>query len=170
MDMKVPICDECLDGDDVLCEECQKEMEEKNISEIAVKVSRFLYSLRGQIPSLNDVEVKKIEQATDAIIVVTAAGDGPRVVGKNGEVVKQLAQEFESSIRVVEDSGKSEDVIKNLLEPVEVESINTVYKPEGTERKVVVSKDNERRVPISTDDFKKIVEDLTGEKFSLSFE
>ncbi len=168
--MKVPICEECLENEGELCEECKEKQEEGEFSEIALEVSRFLYSLSGQIPTLQDVELKKIEKATDAIIVVTAKGDGPRVVGKNGEVVKQLAEEFEKSIRVVEDSGEPEEVIRNLLEPVEVASINTVYKPEGKEKKVVVSEEDERRVPISEEEFKDIVEDLTGETFSLSFE
>ncbi len=168
--MKVPICNECLESDEGLCEECGDKLEDEVFSEVAVNVSRFLYSLSGQIPTLKDVEIKKIEKATDAIIVVTSKGDGPRVVGKNGEVVKQLAEKFERSIRVVEDAGEPEEVIKNLLEPVEVASINTVYKPEGIEKKVVVSKDDERRVPISKEEFKSIVKDLTGKSFSLSFE
>lgn len=168
--MKVPICEDCLETEDVLCDDCKQKLEEGEISEIAVELSRFLYSLTDEIPTLKDVELKKISEVSDAIVVITAKGDGPRVVGKNGEVVKKLADEFNSSIRVVEDSGDADEVIRNLLEPVEVQSINTVYKPEGTEKKVVVSKKDERRVPISTDEFKEIVKDLTGKVYSLSFE
>lgn len=168
--MKTPICDDCLKNDEGLCDDCKQKLEDGEISEIAVEISRFLHDLSDDIPTLKDIELKKIERATDAIVVITSKGDGPRVVGKNGEVVKKLAEEYDSSIRVVEDSGNVDEVIRNLLEPVEVQSINTVYKLEGTEKKVVVSKKDERRVPISTDEFRDIVKDLTGEDYGLSFE
>ena len=168
--MKAPICDDCLGHDEDLCDDCKQKLEKGEISEVAVELSRFLKDLTDEIPTLEDVEIKKVDRATDAIVVITAKGDGPRVVGKNGEVVKKLAEKFDRSIRVVEDSGNIEEVIRNLLEPVEVQSINTVYKPEGTEKKVVVSKSDERRVPISTDEFREIVKDLTGKDYGLSFE
>jgi len=36
--------------------------------------------------------------------------------------------------------------------------------------KVIVSKDNKNRVSMSKEEFKKIIKDVTGQDFSLSFE
>jgi transcription antitermination factor NusA-like protein len=168
--METPLCSVCLESDDILCNGCQSKVDDNELDEIAVDVVRFLHDLSDRISTLKDVEILEIREATDAIVIITAKGDGPRVVGKNGEVVKQLAEEFDQSIRVVENADDVEEVIKNLLEPVEVQGINTVYKPDGQEKKVVVSEDDERRVPISTEDFREIVKEITGKEYSLSFE
>lgn len=167
--METPLCSMCQESD-MLCTGCKQKVEDGDITEIAVEVSRLLHEISQDIPTLEDVEIKEVRQASNAIVIITAKGDGPRVVGKNGEVVKQLADHFDKSIRVVEDSGDPEEVIENLLEPVDVQSINTVYKPDGEEKKVVVSEDDERRVPISKDDFRQIVGKLTDREYTLSFE
>lgn len=168
--METPLCSICLESDDILCTGCQQKVDDGDIDEVAVDVSRLLYDLSQDIPTLEDVEIKEVRRTEEAIVIITAAGDGPKVVGKNGEVVKELAEEFDRSIRVVEDSGKPQEVIENLLEPVDLQGINTVYKPDGTEQKIVVDKDDKRRVPMTTEEFEDIVEQLTGESYMLSFE
>ncbi|MCJ7450393.1 MAG: KH domain-containing protein [Candidatus Nanohaloarchaeota archaeon QJJ-9] len=168
--MQTPLCSICLESDDILCTGCKQKLEDGEITEKGVEVSRFLFQLSQDIPTLEDVEIKEVRDVEDAVVIITAEGDGPRVVGKNGEVVKKLADYFDQSIRVVEATENPEEVIRTLLTPVEVESINTVYKPEGTEKKVVVSEDDENRVPLSKDDFKIIVDDITGNTYRLSFE
>ncbi len=168
--METPLCSICLESDDLLCNGCEQKKEDGELTDEAVEASRLLYQLSQDIPTLEDVSIKEVRRVSDAILVVTAKGDGPRVVGKNGEVVKELADHFDTSIRVVEDAGDPEEVIENLLEPVEVQGINTVYKPDGTEKKVVVAEEDRPRVPISTDEFRNIVKQLTGKEFSLSFE
>jgi len=168
--METPLCSDCLETDDELCEQCSQKLDDGEIEQVTVDLVRMLHDLSTDIPTLEDIEVQDVRTATDAVVVITGKGDGPKVVGKNGEVVKQLAERFDRSIRVIENSGNPQEVIENLLEPVDIEGINTVYKPGGTELKVVVSEDDRRRVPISQDDFRVIVQELTGEEYSLSFE
>lgn len=168
--METPLCSICLESDDILCTGCQQKIDDGDMEEVAVDVSRLLYTLSQDIPTLEDVEIREVRRTEEAIVIITAAGDGPKVVGKNGEVVKELADEFDQSIRVIEDSGNPQEVIENLLEPVELRGINTVYKPDGTEQKIVVDEDDQRRVPMSVDEFQAIVEQLTGESYMLSFE
>ncbi|MDY6778311.1 MAG: KH domain-containing protein, partial [Candidatus Nanohaloarchaea archaeon] len=116
--METPLCSICLESDDLLCNGCKQKIEDGEMTETAVEVSRLLYQISQDIPTLEDVEILEVRDASDAIVIITAAGDGPRVVGKNGEVVKKLADHFDSSIRVVEKAGDTEEVIENLLEPV----------------------------------------------------
>ncbi|MDY6789122.1 MAG: hypothetical protein SVV03_04125 [Candidatus Nanohaloarchaea archaeon] len=168
--METPLCSVCQDSDDILCTGCQQKIEDGELTETAVEVSRFLMDEAERVNTLRDIEIKSVKEASGAIVIITGKGDGPKVVGRNGEVVKKLANEFNSSIRVVEDSGVDDEVIENLLEPVEVQGINTVYKPEGTQKKVVVNKGDKSRVPITREEFKEIVKELTGEEYTLSYE
>ena len=62
------------------------------------------------------------------------------------------------------------DTIKGLLSPAEVESINTVFTPDGQSEKIVVSEDYEGKINLSTDEFEEIIEEVTGSRYELSFE
>lgn len=168
--MQTPLCSICLENDDILCNGCRAKLEDGDINEAEVEVSRLLNNLSTNIDNLEDVTIKRIYSLDDAMIIVTAEGDGPKVVGRNGRVVKKIAERFDKSIRVVEDTGDEHKIIEKLLAPVEYNGINKVYKPEGEERKVVVDQDQKPRVPFKEDAFRTIVKDLTDEDLSLSFE
>jgi hypothetical protein len=84
--------------------------------------------------------------------------------------VKKVADEVGKSIRVVEKAEEDLETIKGLLSPAEVESINTVFTPEGQEKKIVVSDEYEGKINISEDEFEEIIEGITGTKYRLSFE
>lgn len=168
--METPICSICLENHDMLCSGCKAKLEDGDISEEAVTLSRMLDDLAANIETLEDVQIKRVIPTQDAVIILTGQGDGPKVVGRNGRVVKKIAEEFDKSIRVVEDTGEPNAVIDKLLAPVEHKGIRTVYKPDGEERKVVVDEASKPRVPFSQEEFEELVEQLTGEPIHLSFE
>lgn len=168
--METPLCSICLENDDILCNGCRAKLEDGDITQEEVELSRLLTDLAGRIENLQDVTIKHAIPTSDALVIVTAEGDGPKVVGRNGRVVKKIAEHFDKSIRVVEDTGDPHKVVEKLLAPVEHDGINTVYKPEGEEQKIVVDEQQSPRVPFSEDEFEDLVERLTDEKLHLSFE
>ena len=167
--MKAPICNVCLKSD-VLCSNCEEKLENGEISDIEVEISRILYDLSNEYGSLRDSEIEHVFDTEKVVIVVTAEGDGAKVVGRSGEIVKELAGEIDKSIRVVEDSEDDREVIKGLLSPAEIESINTVFKPDGESKKIVVSDEYEGKINISIDEFEEVIGDITGTNYELSFE
>lgn len=168
--METPLCSICLESDDILCNGCRARLEDGDISQVDVDLARFLFDLSDRIETLQDINVKRTISLTNALVVLTAQGDGPKVVGKNGRVVKKMAEKFDKSIRVVEDTGEPEAVIDKLLAPVEHQGLRTVYRPDGEDRKVIVDGDEEPRVPFTKEEFQEVVEDLTGETILLSYE
>lgn len=168
--METPLCSICLENDDILCNGCRSKLEDGDITEEEVELSRLLSQLSENIENLEDVTIKRAIPTDEALVIVTAEGDGPKVVGRNGRVVKQIAERFDKSIRVVEDTGDEHKVIEKLLAPIEYKGINKVYKPSGEEEKVVVDKKQKPRVPFEEDEFEELVEQLTGKHLSLSFE
>jgi transcription antitermination factor NusA-like protein len=167
--MKAPICNVCLKSD-VLCSNCEEKLENGEISEIEVEISRILYDLSNEYGSLRDSEIEHVFDTENVVIVVTAEGDGAKVVGRSGEIVKELADQIEKSIRVVEDSEDDREVIKGLLSPAEIESINTVFKPDGESKKIVVSDEYEGKINISVEEFEDVIEEITDTSYELSFE
>ena len=166
--MKTPICSICLESD-LLCPGCNERLESNEITPVALDVIRFLHSLSQDLPLLEDVELKNVLTTSNAVIILTGKGDAAKVVGKKGSIVKQIAAKTEKSVRVLEESNSVEEVVRNLLAPVQIQSINTIYKPEGTEKRIVVSKDQRKRIPLTRNGFSTIVKILTGESVNLTF-
>lgn len=167
--MKAPICNVCLKSD-VLCSGCEEKLEEGEISDIEIKVSRILQDLSNEHASLRDSEILKIFDMENVVVIITADGDGAKVVGRSGEIVKKVAERIDKSIRVVEKSGEDLETIKGLLSPAEVESVNTVFSPDGQSKKIVVNEEFEGKINLSIEEFEDIIDAVTGEEYQLSFE
>lgn len=167
--MKAPICNVCLKSDQ-LCSGCQQKLDEGDIEEIDIEVTRILQNLSTEYGSLKDSEVKKVFDMENVVVIITAEGDGAKVVGRNGEIVKELASRIDKSIRVVEAAEDDMDVIKGLLSPAEVESINTVFQPDGEYKKIVVDESYEGKINLSTQEFEQIIGQVTGTQYKLAFE
>jgi transcription antitermination factor NusA-like protein len=167
--MKAPICNVCLKSD-VLCSNCEEKLENDEINELEIKISRKLKELSDEYGSLRDSEILHIYDTENVVVIVTAEGDGAKVVGRSGEIVKKVADDIEKSIRVVEKSESDREVIKGLLSPAEIESVNTVFAPEGEHKKVVVDEEFEGKINMSTDELEEAIEKITGTYYQLSFE
>lgn len=167
--MKAPICNVCLKSD-VLCSNCKDKLENGEINELEIEISRKLKELSEEYGSLRDSEILHVHEAENVVVIVTAEGDGAKVVGRSGEIVKKVAQEIEKSIRVVEKSENDREVIKGLLSPAEIESINTVFAPEGEHKKIVVDEEFEGKINMSSDELEDVIEEITGTYYELSFE
>lgn len=167
--MKAPICNVCLKSD-VLCSQCEEKLKDGDISELEIKISRILKELSNEYGSLRDSEIEHVYDTENVLVIVTAEGDGAKVVGKKGEIVKKIAEKVDKSIRVVERTEKDRDAIQGLLSPAEIKSINTVFKPEGESKKVVVDESYEDKISLSKDELEILIEKITDTPYELSFE
>lgn len=166
--MKASICEVCLKND-MLCEGCSKKLENGEISEEAVEISRYLYSLKDEYPYIKDARIESIYSGEKVIVIVAAEEDVGKVVGKGGEIVKLLAKKWERAIRVVEMSEDVKKFSRNLLPDVKIYGVNRVFSPDEDYYKVVVSEDDKNRIMLKEDEFTELVEEITGEKAKLSF-
>ena len=167
--MKAPICNVCLKSD-VLCSNCEEKLENGDITELEIKVSRILKDLSNEYGSLRDSEIKHVYDTENVLVIVTAEGDGAKVVGRGGEIVKEIADRVDKSIRVVEASQEDRAVIKGLLSPAEIQSINTVFRPDGESQKVVVPAEYEGKINLSIEELESLISDITGNDYEIAFE
>ena len=167
--MKAPICNVCLKSD-VLCSNCEEKLENGEITELEIKVSRILKDLSNEYGSLRDSQIKHVYDTENVLVIVTAEGDGAKVVGRGGEIVKEIADRVDKSIRVVEASQEDREVIKGLLSPAEIRSINTVFRPDGESQKVVVPDEYEGKINLSIEELEKLISDITGNSYEIAFE
>jgi len=149
---------------------CEDKLDDGEISDTDIKISRILHDLSKEHSSLKDSEIIKVFDMENVIVIVTAEGDGAKVVGRSGEIVKKVAEEVDKSIRVVEKANEDIDTIKGLLSPAEVESINTVFTPEGKSKKIVVDEEYTGKINLSSDEFEDIIKEITETPYRLAFE
>jgi len=132
--MQTLICQQCLESDS-LCDICKQRMAIDRITQIEVEVSRFLFNLSKKVKTLEDISIEKVINA-NTIIIISGNGDGPRLVGKGGTIVKALAKKFGKSIRIIEKTKDYKQFIQCVIAPSTLKAVNTIYTPTGEKYKL----------------------------------
>lgn len=153
--MKVPFCVFCLKSG-ILCSRCQEKIDSGAYSELDIRVCRKLIELESRFPELKDVEfVKSLKAGGLTIIVVKAPRGFPRRIWY--EISRLLRREL-GSIRIIEKGPDIKSMVEQLLSPVKVMSIATVWFPDGSSELVIkISRYDSRRLFVSKEDLEKVV-------------
>ncbi|AIF70204.1 transcription elongation factor NusA [Palaeococcus pacificus DY20341] len=163
--MKAPICEVCLKTDDILCPGDEKKLQDGVISELDVKVARFLYKLLGDA----DVEFKKAVEAGDLIVIIVGEGQVALVIGKGGKNVKLLMRELGKRVRIIEDTKDVKKLATDLLIPARLFGVNIVYKPDGGQYyKILVPRTDKQRLPASPEVLEKIISQIIGKEAKIA--
>ncbi|MFH0830187.1 MAG: hypothetical protein V1887_03440 [Candidatus Aenigmatarchaeota archaeon] len=165
--MRAPLCEVCLNSD-ILCQGCAGKLERGELSKADVDVSRFVWGMSEKLHSLKEASIKKVIDS-DVLLLVAAKGDGAKLVGKGGAVVKALAKQWGKSIRVLEEKD-FKPFVAELLHPLTVTGINTLYTPEGEILRVRTPVAQKSRSIITPEGFSSMVQSLYGHKAELLFE
>jgi transcription antitermination factor NusA-like protein len=147
------------------------------MSQIELDVSRFLHNLSNEIHSLSEVRLRRVialDSAGDGkpsvLLLIAGDGDGARLVGKSGAVVKALAKQFGRSIRVIEESPNIRIFVNNLLSPAIVTGINTVWRSGSELYRIRVPESHRRRLAIAPEIVPQIIQGLYSAPTELVFE
>ena len=166
--VETSICEQCLSSTE-LCSDCQNRLDQGKITQKDVEVSRFLFTLSDKVRSLSDVKIVKIMDS-ECLIIISKIGDAAKLVGKNGFVVKALAKEFKKPIRILEEADTLQGFVENLISPISIRGVNTLYTPEGEVTKFRIPVNHKGRLNITPESFSDIVSDIYNCKAGLVFE
>ncbi len=168
--MKTPICTFCLKSG-VLCSRCQEKVEKEEVSELDIKVAKHLVELEEHFSSLKDVKFVKAVESNNLVVIVVGEGDIPSLIGPKGKIIKRLSDELGKKIRVIEETASLKKIIEDIIAPVSLLGVNTIWLPDGSnEKKVRVRQSESKKLPASTKILEKLIYDLTGEKVRFVFE
>ncbi len=159
--MKGPICNVCLNSD-IMCISCKKKVESGDVKDIDITVLKTLNNISKEFKPLADVEIKKIVEGEKILVIVTKQGDGPRIIGKKGVMVKKISKLIGKPLRVVEDCSDVKEFIEKLITPIPIVGINVIYSPEGEILKVLIPRG--RKIPMSKSSFGEIVNIMFSKK------
>jgi transcription antitermination factor NusA-like protein len=165
--MRAPLCEVCLSSE-ILCQGCAGKLERGELTQTEVDVSRFMWNMGEKLHSLREATVKKVIDS-DVMLIVAGKGDGAKVVGKGGAVVKALAKQYGKSIRVLEEN-EFKPFISELLHPLPVTGVNTLFTPDGEVQRVRLPAAQKPRSMITPAGFSTMMQQLYGRKVELLFE
>jgi len=166
--MQAPICEVCLTSE-LLCAGCADKLSRGEISQTEIDVVRALHGMSDKIRSLKDVRLRKVIDS-DIILLVAGAGDGARLVGKGGAVVKELAKTFGKSIRVLEEKPDMRTFAVELVSPAALLGINTVYRPGGESFRLRLPETHKRRLALTPEAITTVIGNLYGCRVEIMFE
>jgi len=130
--MTYPICDMCASSG-VLCNGCQKKLDDGRISDLDVAVSRFL--------AHQDISgYERLKEAENGVFLFAERALVPKIIGYSGKTVKELSKRLGKRVIVIEDDASLNEMIDAVVRPSKAVALNTVYKGDGSESlKVVLS-------------------------------
>lgn len=168
--MKVPICSFCLKSG-MYCSTCREKIERGEVSPLDLEVAKNLLELESRFPNLKDAEFRGAIETNNLIIIVVGTGEISNFIGPKGKVVKILSDALRKRVRVIEGTSSTKKTIEDLLSPIGVLGVNTIWLPDGTlEKKVRVKKSDSRRLPTSVSNLEDVVYKITNEKIRIVFE
>ncbi|RLI94349.1 MAG: transcription elongation factor NusA [Candidatus Altiarchaeales archaeon] len=162
--MSLPICDICAKTG-VLCSKCESKLNKGKISELDIKISKLLYKIgEGEIGFERAIDTKNF------IIILTQKENIGKIIGKGGDNIRHLSNTFGKQIRVI-GTGNLEDIIYDFVAPARINSINTVYKTDGTIiKRVKINKKDKKRLRMGVEEIENLIKSLTDESVEITFE
>jgi len=169
--VKTTLCSICLKNYPLVCVNCQEKIDSGEISELDVRVIRFFMNLEKDFPPLKDTTFLRAKQLNGLIIVLVSRGDGRRLRPVLRKLHGLAQDELHSPIRVVEESKNPQHILRDLLRPVRILGINTIWLPDNSfERKVRISSRDQSRIPLDIGRLEEIVYELSGERIRIAFD
>lgn len=169
--MKSPLCSICLKNYPLVCGNCQEKISEGEISELDIKVAQVFVNLEDLFPSLKEVTFKRVFETNGLIVVLVGKGDVRRILGSGRRVLRQLEEELNAKVRLVEESRDPQKILRDLIRPVRILGINTIWLPDNSFERIVRISERERdKIPLTLEQLNNVIYEMTGDRIRIEFD
>lgn len=154
--MKTALCSFCLKSG-ILCPKCSARLKSGEITELDLRIARLLLSLEDKYPPLQNVCFYKAVDAGKTLALIVGPGDVSRLLGYGGKVIRALGEETGKRIHVLEQGGDERKFLEDLLAPLNIVTINTIWLPDGsTETRAILRRRRSSQLPFDVKALKEI--------------
>ena len=155
----------------LICGNCQKKIDEGEVTDIDIKIARTLVNLEDEFPSLKDATFKQAFETNGVVVILVGKGDVRRIIGPTRHILRQLESALNMKVRIVEESRNPQNVLSDLIRPVRILGINTIWLPDNTfERKVRISERERDNIPLSLKQLEAAIYEISGERIRIVFD
>ncbi len=168
--MILPVCQTCLRSG-VLCQQCQQKIDDGEISSLDFELMKLLIELENSIPVIKNVSFQK-STGTDSLVVIQLSRKSVRLIGEQrGKITDELSKRLGRKVRIVEKSNKPKRIAEDLLQPVRVKGVNTIWLPDGTSEIIIrLLEEDREKLPVAENDLQTAFETLLGGYIRITFE
>jgi transcription antitermination factor NusA-like protein len=154
--VKTALCSFCLKSG-ILCQKCSARVKSGEITELDLKIARLLLSLEDKYPSLQNVCFYKAVDAGKTLALIVGSGDVSRLLGYGGKIIRAIGDETGKNIRILEQGGDERKFLEELLAPLSIVTINTIWLPDGsTETRAILRRRRSPQLPFDVKALKEI--------------
>lgn len=166
--MKIPICHFCAKSK-ILCPMCQDKLNKGEISQADIEISEMLIEFEEKYPHIRDVTlVKAVKPKPNVILALYISKDELRQVFN--KISKEIQDKRGILLKFVKKTSSIRKIIDDIISPVKVVSINTIWLPDGSwESNIYISLRDKRKLPLPPELIEKAVYDLINEKVHIMF-
>jgi len=154
----------------ILCQKCSGRVKSGEITDLDLKIARFLLSLEEKYPSLQNVYFHKAVEAGKTLAIIVGPGDVPRLLGYGGKILKAIGEETGKNVRVLEYGVDDRKFLEDLFAPLSIVTINTIWLPDGsTETRVILKKKRSSQPPFDVKALKEIASKIRNVTLRVEF-
>lgn len=165
--MKIPICEICAKST-ALCSGCEEKLKAGRLSELDVKISRLLEKL-AETHNMQGADFYKAVDL-DKLVLVLTKGDVGVLIGKEGRVVSEISNAVGKKVRIAEVSGDMRKTVSDVLVPVRVLGINTIFGDGKQKYRVRLPRNEMRQLPADVKTLEKALGQLFDAEVMIAFE
>lgn len=166
--MKLPICQEDAKKGK-LCTECEERLEQGEINEIDVKLSRILYKLNKKNTISDSVDLVRTKRLQGNTVLALVEGDPSTLIGKGGRIIRMISDQLGEKVRIIK-NGTPIQITNDLITPVRACGVNVLYKEKGgKEKRITVPKESANRIKMNKEKIEKALNKVTNDEYRIMF-
>jgi len=156
----------------ILCPRCQERLDKGRITQLDLKVIGLLSELEKSHPILQEVHFHKAAEVGETLAIMVDRRDIGKIVGLEGRIVRAISEQAGGKrIKILGYGGDDRQFLEELLSPLSILTINTVWLPDGsTETKAILQGRTPRHMPVDLEVTRQLAREIQGLTLRIEFE
>jgi len=154
----------------ILCPRCEAKLRSGEISELDIEVAKLLVNVESKFPQLQKASFIRAVDTGEHTIIVFGQGDLARLNPILGELRRVVSDKLGKPAIILENQSDPRMLIEDLLSPLRIVAMNTLWIPDGTRELHIIVSGSKRNLQISEKILHSIVEKLYGTSLRITFE
>ena len=169
--VKTELCSFCVRSG-ILCPRCQERLDKGRVTPLDLKVIRLLSELEKSHPILQEIGFHRAVEVGETLAIMVDRHDIGNLLGQEGKVIRAISEQTGGKkIRVLGYGGDDRRFLEELLSPLSILTINTVWLPDGsTETKAILQGRSPRHMPVDLEVAKQLAKEIRGLTLRTEFE